>query len=842
MATGQANRGVVFTLKTQTAPDYAKAFSPIHAEIDRLEKRMDGIFAGVPNTAFAQAQAQMAQVQQRMGGGSRSRNGASSGANDLDDEDARRRRSEARRAEFRRKGEQADREAADRMVKIAEKANDEVLTDTEKTLKAAEKLRESAAEKDRKRAEREAEKRRAAGNRQLAQLVRTGPQAQEQDRRTSQRDQERRDREHTDAINRAREAQQRLTGSLNESLDSVMRLSRGFIELGLVGERDSKRIMDALLAVQGTIDTVRGGIDTFRTFRGAFDAMRNVRSLQGAAGAVRGGGMLSSLLGVGGGAAGATGAGGTAAAGGLAAAAAPIAAFVAAIGSAALAIKVTASTISDANRYGFRGGAAPGSYNAVVGGAEEGLVRRGINMGHSVASAFGMGDKTYNRLAKFGLNSSPIGALFSESVNAAQSDRDTQKRLEKYQTEKKQREEMDARHRTAFGGRFDEAMSGYRDYQQQRAFAERMMATGDTKQDTRARFEGLFLERQRAEQVRAVAQQQINAEEGPNGAIRNRGTYEDATERKKQIEDDILKIDRERSAVAKQLLEYQKQGAEAMAKSLTDKHKGQMQDVSKMNPYQLQNLNRIFKKQQAGQSLARHELDFVDRFGTDEMRRSAAEERQRVGKEQLRRFAPDLYARAQEQEQNARDARRKANLLEQEQVRRQNAFDKGKPTGSAVPPSIPAPPVGGSAAPPNGPSGPQLTGGPDQPGDLRGPPPSAAAPTATGGSSGSSDQAMDNLAVALREFVKAVREKIIHDNTAMTGRATNAPQASKSTHDVKVSFTDDATELTQQIAREMAPALAGAFEANAQGVLKKVPPMIADAIARQNGQGRQNWS
>lgn len=782
----EVTRGVKFILRTETAADYAKAFGPIHAEIDRLQKRMNGVFAGAPTTAFAQAQAQMAQVQSRMSSGSSSRNGASSAANDAQEQEARARRSAARLAEFRRKGEEDAQRSADRMAKLAEKANAEVLADTEKTLRREEKLRESAAEKERKRLEREAEQRRKAGNRQLQQLVRSGPQAQQQDRARAEA-------EHTRRINEQREAYHRLGDSIGSTLDGVTRLGEGLAYLGLVGEKDVHQLTDALLEIRGVSDSIRGTIQSVRDAGSMFRALRDYRSASAAVQGLGGVGRLAGMMGTAAHAAGMAGtAGGTGGIGMAGAAAAPVGAYVAAGTGVVAAITSAVLTGIQAHKHGLGGGADYGSAVDKVATWEVGIAEKLANFGHGI----GMSDNFMRGALNHPMVGGGLGYLFAPAVDSAAAGRKTERMQERYSAEKKQRAEMDANVRRNFAERMDKETEAFRDRQQAREFRGQMTATGDTKQDLRARMERLAQERQDMQGQHAIAQAKANEEKGPDGAFRNKGAHDDAVAKAKEINEQILQIDRQRQLIGKELLNYQKEGAAAMAKTLSDKSKGQQQDIGKMNRYQVENLNRIARKQQAGQKLSEHELETARNSPLANMRRQAEEETRRRGMEMARQVGGPVYDQMLHDQELARDARRKENLLAQEQVRQQNAFDRGQPTGSAVPPNIPQTPEGLSS--PQAPAGPQAPGAP-----------------APSGQKPAANDVSVNLGVKLSPLK----------------------------HDVTVRVSDSIDDLESRLINALVPQVATALVASgdqiADAVMKRVQPLVQDAIRRQNNQGRQ---
>lgn len=79
-------------------------------------------------------------------------------------------------------------------------------------------------------------------------------------------------REQEQAAAKIRAANGQLRESFERTTEGVLKLGRGFAQLGLVGEKDMQRIVQTLLKVQGAIDLTRGGIDLGRGIMGGVDA------------------------------------------------------------------------------------------------------------------------------------------------------------------------------------------------------------------------------------------------------------------------------------------------------------------------------------------------------------------------------------------------------------------------------------------------------------------------------------------------------------------------------------------------------------------------------------------
>lgn len=181
-----------------------------------------------------------------------------------------------------------------------------------------------------------------------------------------------------------REAEAKVQEGIDATIDSVSKLARGFAQLGLVGESDMHKIVDTMLAVQGTIDTVKGGLDSLRS---AGPVLKGLLNFGGKAG----GAALAGGAAAGEGAAALGGAG-------AAAAAAPIAPIAAAAAGVAAAIGSAVMVIREASVVGFgRGGRVGGFVDTAA--TKMNSVGSGIaGMGLSVA-----GDLYNNMTAPYGL-------------------------------------------------------------------------------------------------------------------------------------------------------------------------------------------------------------------------------------------------------------------------------------------------------------------------------------------------------------------------------------------------------------------------------------------------------
>lgn len=252
-----------------------------------------------------------------------------------------------------------------------------------------------------------------------------------------------------DAEKAAARANAEIKGSMNGMAESFgrvtegsMKLTRGFVLLGLSGEDDIEKVVKELAKVQAAIDITRGGIDTVRGLVKGFSDLNSVfaakaklsdieaasqaraatagraqqallareaaaanaaaaahqrlaaaRGAGGAAATVARGNVVASLVGAGGTGVAAGGGGGAAAAGGSLAG--PIAAAAAGILAAAYSIKEFVVSINEA---GFRGGAREGTTFDSIAKTQAGIFGHVEVMWQDFAKSLGIGEKS---LAKF---------------------------------------------------------------------------------------------------------------------------------------------------------------------------------------------------------------------------------------------------------------------------------------------------------------------------------------------------------------------------------------------------------------------------------------------------------
>lgn len=333
----EATRGVKFVIKTELDPNVSKPFEALEAHVAAIEKRLSGLKIPAP----VAARIAPGSVTQSGSNGAQTANGSNGSATggmppgarvDADKLSRDRERSAERamrtEARWNRMAESAiaKREAAEKRASAVAERDAKRVADAQ--------IREQRrVEQER---ERDEQRRIREGNRHLAALVRTGQQAVEQDRIRSERQAQteresrkrandaRRDREEreriqaeesaarTEEVNQQTleqqrrdlqraererrnnadreertshaeriERQQQLREGIDATIESVSRLGRGFAQLGLIGETDLHRITNTMLGVQGTIDTFRGSIESFRSIRGGLHAVGAIHSARG---------------------------------------------------------------------------------------------------------------------------------------------------------------------------------------------------------------------------------------------------------------------------------------------------------------------------------------------------------------------------------------------------------------------------------------------------------------------------------------------------------------------------------------------------------------------------------
>lgn len=214
-------------------------------------------------------------------------------------------------------------------------------------------------ESERRAAERDYNNRLRAGNRQLSQLVRNGPQAIAHDERIVRQERERAERETELAQRRQQEAQNRIREGVYGTVHAFGQLTRAAAQFGLVGQRDMSRVLDTIFAVEGSINALQGVM-------GAARAIGGMRAARGLAGRAVGGAGLGTL--------GLAGAG---------------------IGAAALGTAGLAGAMIDRNRgvAGNVGGVwdtIGGAINAPIGFVNRGLMGIGSKIERSFNASYGL--------------------------------------------------------------------------------------------------------------------------------------------------------------------------------------------------------------------------------------------------------------------------------------------------------------------------------------------------------------------------------------------------------------------------------------------------------------------
>lgn len=166
---------------------------------------------------------------------------------------------------------------------------------------------------------------------------------------------------------------ERATEGFKMSLSGAMSLGRGIAMLGLVGEKDTQKLLEGLIKIQAAFDIMRGSIETVQGLTRAWTAYR---SAVAAAAAARTTLTAAQAAGAATGAAGIAGAGGI----GLVAGAGLLAA-----GGAYLGGRAISETVTAVSKYGVGGGADVGSQLDVTGSglhsAYRWLQRQGVISG-----------------------------------------------------------------------------------------------------------------------------------------------------------------------------------------------------------------------------------------------------------------------------------------------------------------------------------------------------------------------------------------------------------------------------------------------------------------------------
>lgn len=109
-------------------------------------------------------------------------------------------------------------------------------------------------------------------------------QQREREQQQAQREESRTARDTELTLGRQREQYHRLGESIGATTDAVTRLGEGMAYLGLIGQRDLGRLSDSLLAIRGTVDTIRGGVGAMRDIGGLVRSVREVRHAGGVGG------------------------------------------------------------------------------------------------------------------------------------------------------------------------------------------------------------------------------------------------------------------------------------------------------------------------------------------------------------------------------------------------------------------------------------------------------------------------------------------------------------------------------------------------------------------------------
>lgn len=178
------------------------------------------------------------------------------------------------------KATQAAQRAADQQVKEFMRAAEAAQREADKRLAADQKAFDKAAQSAQKQSEayqRELSKQEEAFERtrekELAGLEKA-VQAAEEAAKKQTAAVAKAYQEHESAVARGKAAEAALLGAFNQTTEGVLKLGRGFVMLGLVGEEDTKKVVAGLLKVQGAIDIVKGGLNLWQGLSSIVDKYR----------------------------------------------------------------------------------------------------------------------------------------------------------------------------------------------------------------------------------------------------------------------------------------------------------------------------------------------------------------------------------------------------------------------------------------------------------------------------------------------------------------------------------------------------------------------------------------
>lgn len=271
-----AKRGIMWDFQAQLDASFKRTFAEANKEVDALQKKMRFTVGAAPRSGGA--------------GGAGGAGGSSGGAGKRDPREVAAERAMKLEAKWNRQAEAAAAKRERDEARAAERAEREAKRTADSQIRELRRV-----ERER---EKESHRRMQAGNRQLAALVRSGPQAVEQDRRRIERDQaeaqrqterearlatrerERADREQELAARRQAEAQNQVREGIYGTVHAFGQLTRAAAQFGVVGQRDMMRVLDTIFAVEGSINAVQGAM-------GAVRAIRGIRGAGGAAGLSR---------------------------------------------------------------------------------------------------------------------------------------------------------------------------------------------------------------------------------------------------------------------------------------------------------------------------------------------------------------------------------------------------------------------------------------------------------------------------------------------------------------------------------------------------------------------------
>jgi hypothetical protein len=476
-------------------------------------------------------------------------------------------------------------------------------------------------------------------------------------------------RESEISLARQREAYSKLGGSIVGATDAVTGLGRGMALLGLAGESDMQGLTNSLLKIQGTVDTLRGGVQSIHDIGGLVRTFRDVHGTGGMAGVGR------AFLGMG---PAARAAGGVASAVGTAAGAAGTAAGAAQTGGVIAGALRTAGPsigLAIASPIGIAVGAAAAAALAGYG------IYRGVQSYGAASEKYGKGEREYTGQSRAAyISNQTVGGMFAgdaanivtrrngfimSPVAAAtrallnhgplverdhfgrarhddfkyktqeQLDAEHQGRVDKSAKEKEQRDQRDRGWAAGFEQDFSRAREVQEARSQSRNSRRRLASTGDPMKDQRLSLNDLQTEIGEHEQIqrRAAAERQ-RMRVGQEGGLARGGEFDVRSSHEiVQGEEKIRSLKQQQAELVRDMQKTAIDGLKKQAELQRDVYKearagaeqakqSQMsfaQRIATMNPMQVERLKQLKQRQERGGQLSQHDEELVERYGDEEM-------------------------------------------------------------------------------------------------------------------------------------------------------------------------------------------------------------------------------